>query len=308
MNTPPVSGEPPLWTPKSLLDWSTEYFAEKGIPTPKLDSELLLAHVLGCRRIDLYLQFDRPLTAGELGAYRELVRDRAGRIPVAYLTGEVGFWNLMLSVGTGCLIPRPETESLVEAVVDAVDAMRAPAGHADQPLLWLEFGTGCGAIPLAVCGEREHLLWLACDISQQALSYAARNRGAHEQLLSPRGNAIHLYRGDGFAAIASGARPHLIVSNPPYIPRAVLPHLEPEVASAEPAAALDGGCDGLSFYRDLVRDAAKMLVPGGRLLMEIGAEQGESLRVLLQGEGALELLQIRNDLGGRERVVHARRR
>ena len=156
MNAPnpssPQSTDRAKWTPKTLLDWSKDYFAKKGILTARLDGEILLAHVLGCRRIDLYLQFDRPLAADELSAYRELVRARADRTPVAYLTGKAGFWNLMLSVGPGCLVPRPDTETLVEAVVEAVDEMRHSSHgmHADPvkpSMLCLELGTGTGAIP-----------------------------------------------------------------------------------------------------------------------------------------------------------------
>ena len=301
------AGQTPPWTPKSLLDWSTDYFSGKGIVTAKLDSEMLLAHVLGCSRIDLYLQFDRPLTTDELAAYRSLVRARAGRTPVAYLTGEAGFWNLQLSVGPGCLIPRPDTETLVEVVLEAIDGFRENSG-ADSPLICLEWGAGCGAIPLAVCGEREHLMWVACELSPQALAYARADRHNHSSLLGPRHNSLQLIRADGFSAISPQTRPHLIVSNPPYIPQEILAGLEPEVSQSEPATALDGGADGLDFHRRLVTAAGENLAPGGRLLLEIGAEQGEALRALLREQDAFELVEIRRDLGGRDRALHAVRR
>ena len=296
-----------LWTPKSLLDWSAEYFSGKGIPTPRLDSELLLAHVLGCQRIDLYLQYDRPLTPDELAAYRALVRGRADRTPVAYLTGEVGFWNLTLRVGPGCLIPRPDTESLVETVLEAMDGLREQGGTARNPLLCVELGTGSGAIPLAVCSEREQVNWVGCEISPDAMVFAQANRKAHTSLLESRHNALLLVRGDGLSAVSPAARPHIIVSNPPYIPSGLLSTLEPEVSLAEPAVALDGGRDGLDFYRELIPQARQRLAPGGRLILEIGADQGPALREIVREEPELELLEIREDLGGKERVVHATR-
>ena len=305
MNTPHAPAPPVVWTPKSLLDWSEEYFKGKGIPTPRLDGEILLAHVLGCRRIDLYLQFDRPLTGAELSAYRELVRARAGRAPVAYLTGEVGFWNLSLAVGPGCLIPRPDTETLVEVLLEALDELRAEADDAAQRLLCLELGTGTGAIPLAAAGEREHVSWVACDLSMRALAYARENRRRHAHLLAPRDNVLHLVCGAEFGAVSPRLRPHVIVSNPPYVPREVLPTLEPEVAEAEPALALDGGGDGMALHRRLVAHGAEALPPGGRLLLELGAGQGDALRELLAAHGSLQLREIRKDLGGVERVLHA---
>ena len=216
----------------------------------------------------------------------------------------------MLSVGPGCLVPRPDTETLVEAVVEAVDEMRHSSHgmHADPvkpSMLCLELGTGTGAIPLAVCSERERLVWVACEISKSALLHAQTNLAAHAQLLSPRHNAIHLVRASGLGAISPMAKPHLIVSNPPYISRDILPTLEPEVSRAEPAEALDGGLDGLGFHRELVSYAAEALIPGGRLLLEIGSDQGSALRELLTGQGSLELREIRKDLAGHDRVVHA---
>ncbi|MCZ6474286.1 MAG: peptide chain release factor N(5)-glutamine methyltransferase [SAR324 cluster bacterium] len=305
MSRPATPVQPPaVWTIRSLLSWSEGYFRDKGIDTPRLDSELLLAHVLRCERIELYLQFDRPLDNTELAAYRELVRARAGRRPLAYLLGQAGFWNLKLSVGPGCLIPRADTEALVETALEALDALR---GHceAGQPLRLLEFGTGSGAIPLALCAERENLLCVACDISGEALGFARANRDSHAQLLAPRQNALHLFRGDGFDALSPHWRPHLILANPPYIPSAELSTLEPEVSREEPASALDGGADGLVIYRKLLPLAARVLEPGGRLLLEFGMGQGGALRELAAAQPALELVEIRKDLAGRERVLHA---
>jgi release factor glutamine methyltransferase len=249
---------PRVWTPKSLLDWTDGWFASRDIPTPRLDAELLLAYVLGLRRLDLYLQFDRPLDAAELTRYRELVRKRADRVPVAYLTGEVGFWNLTLDIAPGCLIPRPDTETLVEAVLDAIAEIRAANQAANaEALTVLELGIGSAAIPLALCSELEALTWIGVDRAPKALSVAARNVRRHAALLEPRGNRLGLVCGDGFDAVRPDLAVDLIVSNPPYILSGDIPGLMPEVAMAEPRQALDGGPDGLRFYHLLIAEAAR---------------------------------------------------
>ena len=298
------------WTPKSLLEWSEGYFAGKGIESARFDAERLLAHALGCARIDLYLQFDKPLAEPELARFRELVRRRAEREPVPYLTGEVGFWNLSLAIRPGCLIPRPDTETLVEAVLAAV-AERAPgaAGSAapPAPLRIVELGTGSAAIPLAVCSEAHGISWIALERSAEALAVAAENRRAHAALLEPRQNRLHLVRGGALEALAPAFRPDLVVSNPPYIPSASIDALEPEVARFEPHAALDGGPDGMDGHRGLVAFAAARLAPGGALLLEIGFDQEDAVRALIAAHAPLRMREVRRDLGGRPRVVWALR-
>jgi release factor glutamine methyltransferase len=286
-----------------LLHWTEGFLRGKGVETPRLDAELLLAHVLGCSRLDLYLQHDRPLGAAELSAYRELVRARAARTPVAYLVGAAGFWKLTLVVRPGCLIPRPDTETLVEATLRAIAALRARLG-AEARLAVLELGTGSGAIPLAVCSEAGQLDWLSVELSATALAVARENRARHAALLAPRHNALWLVRGDGFAAVAPGFRPHLVVSNPPYIPSAELPGLMPEVSQAEPRAALDGGPDGMDIHRYLMASASERLAPGGRLLMEMAHNQGAPLSAEL-ARYSLRRLALHKDLAGRERVIEA---
>ena len=295
------------WTPTSLLQWTEGFLRGKGIDTPRLDAEVLLAHVLGCPRINLYLQFDRPLSATELGAYRELVRARAGRTPVAYLVGTAGFWKLTLAVSPGVLIPRPDTETLVEATLRAIAALRERQGNPEAPLTALELGTGSAAVPLAVCFETRHMRWLSVEALREACAVAAENRRRHAHLLAPRHNALNLVRGDRFAALASGYSPHLIVSNPPYIPSAEIPGLMPEVSQAEPRAALDGGMDGMVFQRYLLDHAATHLPPGGRLLMEMGPEQGAPLATAAGRRPGLRVLGIHKDLAGRDRVIEVER-
>ncbi len=295
----------PEWTPKSLLDWTEGFFRSKGVQTPRLDGELLLAHVLHCRRLDLYLQFDRPLAAAELSAYRELVVARAARTPVAYLLGSVGFWNLTLAIRPGVLIPGPDTETLVESVLQSAQQRRAALGV--QPLRVLELGPGSGAIPLAACAETQGLTWVAVERSAQAIAVAAENRARHAALLAPKGNALHLVRGDRFAAIAPGAHFDLLVSNPPYIASAALGGLMPEVAQAQPHEALDGGASGLEFHEYLLTQAQQRLAPGGWMLLEIGFDQEAALTQLLARQPHLQAGEFLKDLGGQPRVLRAQR-
>ncbi|MCH8077492.1 MAG: peptide chain release factor N(5)-glutamine methyltransferase, partial [SAR324 cluster bacterium] len=263
---------PPIWTPKSILEWTEDFLQRKGVPSPRLDAELLLAHVLECQRIDLYLQFQRPLEAGELSRFRELVRLRGGRKPVAYLLEEAGFWNLTLRVTEATLIPGPDTEILVEGILAAISALRATAA-ADSPLLAVELGTGTGAVPLAVCSEVQGLEWISVEHSPAAMSVAAENKRRHASLLSPRGNSLHLVLGDRFASIRPRRPLHLVAGNPPYIPTGGIDDLMPEVSGHMPRMALDGGADGEAFHRYLLDFAVESLAPGGRVLLEMGAGQ-----------------------------------
>jgi release factor glutamine methyltransferase len=292
-----------IWTPKSLLDWCGPHFESKGIPSPRFDAERLLAHALGCTRLDLYLNFDKPLAEAELTRFRELVRRRGEREPAAYLLGEAGFWKLTLVVRPGCLIPRPETETLVEAILEAVRRRRE--GTPGTRLRVAELGTGSAAVPLAVFSDAEHLDWLAVERSAEAISVAAENRARHAELLTPRGNRLLLVRGEGFESARPDGRYDLVVSNPPYIPSAVIDSLEPEVSRWEPHAALDGGADGLRWYRYLLDFAAKHLAPGGSLLVEIGFDQAEAVSELVRAQPGLSLREVRRDLGQRPRVVWA---
>lgn len=298
---------PELWTPQTLLQWSETYFSGKGIATARIDAERLLSHALGCSRLKLYLHFDRPLTAAELAGYRDLVRRRAERIPVPYLTGEVGFWNLTLKIRPGCLIPRPETETLVEAVLDAAADLREGNESSAAGLTVAEWGTGSGAIPLAVLSESRNLRWIATEPSATAIEVAAENRALHAALLEERGHRLELIRAAGLAPFGEGFRPQLVVSNPPYIPTAIVDTLEPEVARYEPRLALDGGADGLESHRALAGAAAGLLPVGGRLLVEIGYDQAAAVRELLSAQPGLQFREIRNDLAGRPRVAIAER-
>jgi release factor glutamine methyltransferase len=297
-----------MWTPKSLLDWSQAHFARKGIQTARLDAERLLIHALRCNRLELYLHFDKPIAEPERSRFRELVRRRARREPLAYILGEVEFWSLSLAIRPGCLIPRPDTESLVETVLAALRERQRTASHEQSALRAVELGAGNAAIPLAVCSESRGLVWAAFEPSPEALAVALENRRAHAGLLAPRGNRLHLVRGDALEALAPSVRPDLVVSNPPYIPSAVIATLEPEVARYEPRAALDGGADGLRWHRYLAGFAGEQLAPGGALLLEIGYDQAEAVSALIAEHASLRLREVQRDLGGRARVVWAERR
>lgn len=294
----------PIWTPKSLLAWTEGFFQQKGVPSPRFDAELLLAHVLDCRRIDLYLHYQRPLESGELSRFRELVRLRGTRKPVAYLLGEAGFWNLTLFVTEDTLIPSPDTEILVEGILAAISALR-PAAMA-SPLLVVELGTGSGAVPLAVCSEVEGVDWIAVERSRAAMAVAAENKRRHADLLAPRGNTLHLVLGDRFASIRPRRPLHLIAGNPPYIPTGGIDRLMPEVSVHTPRMALDGGADGEDYHRYLLDFAAGRLAPGGRVLLEIGADQGSSLEAAIEERQGLGLVEIRRDLAGHARVLHGK--
>lgn len=305
-----MNPEDKIWTPVSILDWTEHYLQEKGVPTPRLDAELLLSHALGCERLELYLQFDRPLAADELSRFRELVRERGRRRPLAYLVGEVGFWNLTLAVRPGVLIPSPDSETLVEGILEAAEACRAEIPELQDektPLRVLELGCGSGALPLAAFSDSSHLCWVGTERSEEAMIVARENRARHAALQAPKGNALHLVLGDRFEAIAPGWQPHLVVGNPPYIPSGTIDRLMPEVSRAEPRLALDGGGDGGRFHRYMIAYAAGALVPGGRLLFEMGAEQGRAQAEVVRQTPGLRFVEQRKDLSGHPRVLHAER-
>ncbi|MFQ5697353.1 MAG: peptide chain release factor N(5)-glutamine methyltransferase [Myxococcota bacterium] len=276
-----------VWTPLELVRWTTDYFGRSGIPSPRLDAELLLAHVLELERLDLYLHFDRVVRPAEREAYRALVRRRASeRVPIAYLTGRREFWSLPLRVTPDVLVPRPETETLVRAVIEL-----APGRIA-------EVGTGSGAIAAALATELPDLEVVATDISKAALEVARANL---ERL--GLGERVSLRLGDGLAPLGTETF-DAIVSNPPYIPSGQIEGLAPEL-SHEPRGSLDGGCDGLALIARLVSGGPLRLSPGGSLVLEIGEGQAPSVQQQLEAAGAL-WVRVRDDLAGIPRVVVAR--
>jgi release factor glutamine methyltransferase len=292
-------GPEPRWTLLALLQWTSAFFSRHGVESPRLEGELLLAHQLGCRRIDLYLRHDQPLTAAELARFKAAVLRRARREPLAYITGRCAFWSLELAVSPAVLIPRPETEGLVEAALEHLP----PAGAGHHPPRVLELGTGSGAVILALAVERPAAWLAASDRSLPALALARAN--ARRNHLEGR---VRFFLGDLLAPLAAGAGFDLILSNPPYVPSAEIPRLQPEVARHEPPLALDGGPDGLRVLEAILRQAAAHLKPGGVLLLEIGHDQRERLACMLGDLPQWREPEFRADLCGHDRILSARRR
>lgn len=287
------------WTVFGLLNEASRYLSRKGVTTPRLDAEVLLAHALECRRIDLYLRHDQPLDPSELDGFRELLRRRGRREPVAYLTGTKEFWSLPLRVTPQVLIPRPETELLVEV---ALGSLGSRVGRPPRIVRVLEIGTGSGAVSIAMVreiGDGVHLV--ATDVSGDALEVAKAN--ARRFQVEDR---ISFLQGDLFEALGPGIGLFsLIVSNPPYVPTDEIAGLPPEVRDYEPLCAMDGGRDGLGVIGRILEQAPEWLEEGGSLLLEVGDGQGPSVDARLSGGASWRRWEWHRDLSGRQRVVRA---
>ncbi|MBI4963947.1 MAG: peptide chain release factor N(5)-glutamine methyltransferase [Desulfomonile tiedjei] len=275
------------WTVRDVLQWTTEYFGKKGVQTARLDAEVLLAHCLGVDRLYLYLHLDRPLLPDERSKYRGLVARRAAREPVALITGRKEFWSIPMRVVNGVLIPRPETEILVEAVLEEIRLKTSP--------LILEIGTGSGAITVAIMTERPDAWVVATDVNRVALETALLNSRSAE--VEPSLVASEL-----FSALKLEPVFDVICSNPPYIPADAIPTLAPEICRYEPCSALDGGPDGLDVVRRITAEARRFLKENGALIMEIGDGQEEAVRELLNAAGFGEI-KFFPDLAGITRVA-----
>jgi release factor glutamine methyltransferase len=284
---------PVRWTIKEVLEWTADYFKTKGISTGRLDAEVLLAHCLSVDRLHLYLNMDRPLVPDERARFRALVRRRAAREPVALITGSKEFWSLRLHIVPGILIPRPDTEILVEAILDEI-------GENPSPTV-MEIGTGSGAVALSLAREKPAAFVLATDVDPLAISTARVNARA-AGIEGP----VNFLVCDLFTAIREAAAFDVVCSNPPYIPRDAIAELEPEITSFEPIRALDGGPDGLDIIRELARQAGTYLKPGGALLVEIGDSQEETVREIFSSVGGLREVSVTRDLAGKPRVVKGR--
>jgi release factor glutamine methyltransferase len=250
------------WPIQELIKWATDDFTGRGIDTPRLDAELLLAHALGCRRVDLYLRFDQCPDEPALAAFRALVVRRRGREPVAQILGSKGFHDIEVRVGPGMYAPRPETELLVDESLTRLRKL----GRDDVTVL--DLCTGTGAIALALAHALPALRAWAVDLDERSVAAAADN--ACRLNLADR---VSVLPGDLFAPVADLPPFDLITCNPPYVPAAEIPNLMPEVRDHEPRLALDGGPDGLDLVRHLLAEAPSHLRPGGWLLIEIGEGQ-----------------------------------
>jgi len=274
------------WTTIAVLDWTTKRFGDAGIAAARLEAQLLLAHVLGCSRMQLYTGFDRPLAEGELAGYRELIRRRLGGEPVAYLLGEHEFWSLPFYIDSSVLVPRPDTETVVEVA-------RATRTDRAAPCRVLDLCTGSGVIAISLAKELPAAHVVATEISEPAAALARRNAERN-------GVTVDVRIGDLWQPVR-GERFDLIVSNPPYIASAVIPTLAPEVRR-EPLLALDGGPDGLAFYDRICATARERIVPGGALVVEHGFDQAEAVRARFEAAGLTQVTLVR-DLGKNPRVT-----
>lgn len=300
--SPPPPGEP--WTVLRMIRWSGRYLREKGVKEGRLDAEHLLAESLGLSRLELYLQFDRPLTTEELEGFKPLLLRRADREPLQHVLGHTGFRELDLEVDARALVPRPETEELVEAVLEwCADRTHGDDGDGDEGPEALDVGTGTGAIALSLALEGDFRRVVATDTSEEALALAAENRAR-----AGLEDAVELRRGSLFDPVEAGERFRVVVSNPPYIARGDAETLAPEVREWEPASALFAGSDGLDVVRSLVEGAPDVLRPAGLLALEIGAGQARAVCELIREAGAFEEPTVRRDLAGRERILLAVRR
>ena len=281
------------WTILRMILWSAEYLKNKGVETGRLDAEWLLAAALGVDRLQLYLKYDRPLSSEEREAFKLLLRRRAGREPLQYIIGRTGFRELELQTDPRVLIPRPETEVLVQEVLDWASA--------GAESVW-DMGTGAGAVVLSLAAEGTWTRLVATDVSPEALSVAADNAERYDL-----GGHVEFREGSLFEPLEEGERFDVIVSNPPYIAEGEKGELQPEVRDWEPPEALFAGEDGLDVIRQLVAGAPKHLLSGGLLALECGLGQAEGIAADVQATGAFGAVRIRADLTGRPRFVTAER-
>ena len=285
-----------MWSVVDLLEWTTGYFQQHDIPNPRLDAEVLLGHLLKKSRLQLYLHFEMPVFQEHLTPFRELIKKRIAHTPVSYLTNRKEFMSLDFYVDERVLIPRPETEQLVETILTA---------ETENSQRLLELGTGSGVIATSLAVQ--HAAWeiVATDISEPALAVARKNAEIHACTTQ-----IKFLSGDLFEPVAAicangDAQFDWIVCNPPYIKNTERDTLRPDVRDHEPEIALFAGDDGLDVIRRLIAEAPKYLAPTGKLILEIGATQANAIRTLLEAESAYATYKLFKDYAGKERIVLA---
>lgn len=290
--TPLCAGVTETWTIRRMLDWAKADFAKRGIGSPRVDAEWMLADVLGTTQVGLYLDLDRPLSEPELTRFRRMVARRRDREPVAYILGRCGFYGREFRVGPAVLVPRPDSETLVDRALELLPT------EATGPAL--DLCTGSGALGLTLAAERAHLSVDVTDISTEALE-VARSNGERLELLA----RVRYLEGDLTAALSGDQRYTLAVANPPYISEQAVDGLMPEVSRHEPRLALVAGEDGYAFYRRLGSELPAWLAPGAHLLLEVGQGQAARVRQLLESTGMFGSFATHVDLGGVVRVVEA---
>jgi release factor glutamine methyltransferase len=279
-----------IWTVSAVLQWTSEHFKKNHLPTPRLDAEVLLAHLLKTDRVGVYTHYDRPLDLKERQRFRELVKRRVRHEPVAYITGHREFFSLDFLVEPGVLIPRPETEVLVEKVLELREEFES------EKISLLDLGTGCGNIAISLAHLMPHSKITACDISRESIRIAQKNARRLEA------DFVEFLPGDLFEPVR-GRRFDIIVSNPPYITRKEMETLESDIKDFEPQLALDGGEDGLDFYRRLAGESEGYLKNGGYILLEIGACQATAVKDIFATTESIHYRQIKKDYAGYDRVI-----
>lgn len=283
------------WSVMEVLQWTAKDLASRGIESARLDAEVLLAHVLGMDRVGLYVAFDRPLDSRERTSFRQAVERRRAGEPVAYIRGYKEFWGLELAVDPSVLIPRPETEILVEEALACLSHDTACRG--------LDVGTGSGAIPIALLKERPGMTFDAVDLSAEALAIAEKNAVRHGVR-----DRLRLHRGHLDEPVGGEPPYDLVTANLPYIPTGDIGTLPAGVREFEPMLALDGGvADGLGLVRALVDRAGSLLLPGGAMVLEVGVGQARAVAALGNAHPGLGQARVRKDYAGNERVVVLRR-
>ncbi len=295
-----------VWTVGSLLTWTADYFQKQNVDEPRLSAELLLAHALDCSRMALYTQYETVPPEEKIAAFRELVKQRAKHVPVAYLTGRAWFFSLEFKVTRDVLVPGADTETLVEFVIQhARQRSEWSGGEAAQtpgPAI-LDLCTGSGAIAVALAVQMPTATLTATDISAPALAVARENAQTHKVE-----GRIAFFEGDLFAPLENAPAPtlfHAIVSNPPYIPAGGIASLPPAVRDHMPRLALDGGPDGMGVHRRIAAEGPRHLLAGGLLILEMDHDQGPALQAILAAAGKYENIRTIRDAAGHPRCIVA---
>lgn len=289
---------PTLMTVRQTLQEGTSFLARKGVTSARLDAELLLGKVMGAGRESLYVDDEMPLQGSERRRFQRLVERRARREPVSYITGQWEFWSLEFLVTPAVLVPRPETELLVEIVL----ALMAQFDEG-LPLKLLDLGTGSGVIAVSLAKEQRNGEIWATDLSGEALEIARANATHHGVE-----RKIHFLQGDLFEPVKEYRRFfQMVISNPPYVRRGEMKHLPREIQDWEPKAAIDGGWDGLDLYRRIIQEGHRYLVDGGLMALEIGADMGSEVSRLFAATGCFSKCSMYKDYAGRDRVLVARK-
>ena len=281
-----------------VIQKSTEFLAVKGVEPPRLQAELLLAHLLGLPRMRLYLNFERVLTRTEVDGFRELVKRRGRREPLQHIVGSTSFCGLEMAVDRRVLVPRQETEILAELGWQFLQQLST---FNPQPSTALDLGTGSGCLAIALAVKCQAAQVWASDVSPEALGLAKQN--AARRNVAERIQFLH---GDGFSPLPEKLQFDLVISNPPYIPTAEIELLQPEVRDFDPRRALDGGPDGLVLFRRLAAEAGEFLKPGGRMMLEFGDGQAEAVRNIFESQQWI-VEAVKNDNSHRPRSLILKR-